>query len=1311
MSEVKKETIFLVDDDNTNLETGRTAIKEGNYTPVTIRSGKNLLETLEKIPEEKLPDLILLDIEMPDMNGYETIKALKKNPKIKDIPVIFLTGNKGNEDEYKGLDLGAVDYITKPFSTKLLLKRIEMHLLASKNKKELQEKVDEQTKTIKSLQDAILETMAELVEERDKFTGGHILRTAEYLKVLIDGMEKQGVYLDEISKWDIPLVLQSALLHDLGKISIEDDILNKPGQLNPGEKLQMDKHTSKGVEAIDRISQSLRKKMEHTGEDPKFLEYAKIFAATHHEQWDDSNEEKEWRKGYPGTYKGKDIPLLGRLMAIADVYDALVSERPYKGAMTYEEAEEIILKGKGTHFDPILVDVFEKVSGKFKETAAKYKEKEGAIYDPAKEGEKQRLRREIKSIAQKIEKVANGDLDIRFEYTGTDVGDFLFDEMGNLYSRDNSEPFTPQEHENYEIAYLSCSLNSLVYNLKRMIESLIREIYKNGIECIDGHDNKYDENSTKGINLWRARWNWMFEISEYKYEEPDNNYDDRDDFDIDVPDYALKEEKAFWILEVEEKEQHDIFPIPKCYGGLMDLFKYLMEHAVEVRLREKDDIQDTIRDIGGISHDITPLLGCINDDIECIENEDMPLNARNHIQSVVDASTQVQSFFKTILELSKSESGKLENDPENYLLSDLVHSVISTIKTKFKKKTSLTFFVNIDGNIPNMFYGDKNKLWRVLFELLNNAVKYTEEGSISLDILWNFTTKNDVALTIKIKDSGKGIKKEDQEKIFEPGVRVDSDNNRGIDGYGRGLDTVKKNIELMDKEEGEISVDSEYGKGSVFTVKLRQQLQLDEYSRIGNLSYKRFASVDNPEKTSILVYHDGIDKYIDSVMESIFKLGVHCEHVSTEDDFYKKMKNGWDKGTFSFVFAVSALVRKVRDTCAELKSSVTVVSLAVSVEEAITDENPNVLSMPAYTLTIANLLNRKNSESENKNTIVKPTVMMPDVKVLIVDDDAGCRERIKSKLLPYRMQVDTCERGEEAIERVKKETYDLIFMDHQMRPGEMDGIETAKSIRDLDCKNCHELRFVALTGNADKNTKKLFMRNDFDGFLSKNINRIDLEDILKKLIPAEKQAEYVEKNDEAATPTGSEVVIDGIDMDSNEIKMGIPTLKAFYDTWSKDLIKIHRALEANDDMQGYTSYIHKLKGASGAIGATALFKDAERLEAAGKMKDQEVIGKCNPRLLSKLESLLSNIDDYLKAVDDDCVGATDTEVLKSGLTELKQAIYDYDFDIIGTVTEKIQPFERTENIGVTVKDILECIRGGKYGDTTIRLIDDLLSSV
>jgi HPt (histidine-containing phosphotransfer) domain-containing protein len=274
----------------------------------------------------------------------------------------------------------------------------------------------------------------------------------------------------------------------------------------------------------------------------------------------------------------------------------------------------------------------------------------------------------------------------------------------------------------------------------------------------------------------------------------------------------------------------------------------------------------------------------------------------------------------------------------------------------------------------------------------------------------------------------------------------------------------------------------------------------------------------------------------------------------------------------------------------------------------------------------------------------------------------------------------------------------------------MNGIETAKRIMDLDNTNCRGLQFIALTGDSDESTKKLFTQNGFSGFLSKPIDLIDLDDILKKLIPAEKQAEYVEKNDEAATPISSKVVIDGIDMDSNEIKSNILALKAFYDTWSKDLIKTHRALEAND-LQGYTSYIHKLKGASGAIGATALFKDAERLEAAGKMKDQEVIDKCNPRLLSKLELLLSNIDDYLKAVDDDCVGATDTEVLKSDLTELKQAIYDYDFDIIGTVTEKIQPFERTENIGVAVKNILECIRGGKYGDTTIRLIDDILSSV
>nr|AGS54394.1 response regulator [uncultured bacterium contig00104] len=300
--------------------------------------------------EKNTPDLVLLDVEMPEMNGYEAIEIMKAKKETAKIPVIFLTAKSDNESELKGLSLGATDYIYKPFTPALLRKRIEMHLELVNLNNNLQEMVDVKTKSIMDLKNAFLKTMAELVEYRDDVTGKHIERTTHYLKILIEALGKKGLHLEKVASWDLDLLLQSAQLHDIGKIVISDTILNKPDKLDQNEFEEIKKHTKFGEDIIEQIKKNTVER--------SFLELAKIFASAHHEKWDGS--------GYPNGLKGEEIPLEGRLMAIADVYDALISERPYKKAFTHEEAVDIILKGMGTHFDPELVNVFKDVSEQFK---------------------------------------------------------------------------------------------------------------------------------------------------------------------------------------------------------------------------------------------------------------------------------------------------------------------------------------------------------------------------------------------------------------------------------------------------------------------------------------------------------------------------------------------------------------------------------------------------------------------------------------------------------------------------------------------------------------------------------------------------------------------------------------------------------------------------------------------------------------------------------------------------------------------------------------------------------------------------------
>jgi putative two-component system response regulator len=353
MMQQERKKVVLVDDNPINLKLARNTLM-GKYDVFTVPSAEKLFQLLEKT----IPDIILLDVLMPEMTGYEAIQVLKKDPRTADIPVVFLTSKSETSSELEGFTLGAVDYIAKPFSPQLLLKRVDVHVLVESQKQELkyintnlQQMVDEKTDAVLELQNAVLQTVADLVESRDDVTGCHVERTGRFLRILTEEMMNRGVYNDMLNTWDIKLFLQSAQLHDVGKIAIRDNILMKPASLTKEEFEEMKKHTTFGETVIEKIQQNARESV--------FLTHAKIMAGTHHEKWDGS--------GYPRGTAGTNIPLQGRMMALVDVYDALISERPYKKPFSPEQAINIIKEGQGIQFDPALIDVFLAAAGRFHE--------------------------------------------------------------------------------------------------------------------------------------------------------------------------------------------------------------------------------------------------------------------------------------------------------------------------------------------------------------------------------------------------------------------------------------------------------------------------------------------------------------------------------------------------------------------------------------------------------------------------------------------------------------------------------------------------------------------------------------------------------------------------------------------------------------------------------------------------------------------------------------------------------------------------------------------------------------------------------
>lgn len=363
MTELNKPTVLVVDDEPINIMVLSDLLKN-NYRIIAAKSGE---QALSRVSSDSPPDLILLDVMMPGMDGYEVCLTLKSDPAYQHIPVIFVTAMNEEVDETKGLEVGAVDYITKPISPAIVTARVRNHLALkqaqdqlSRQNDILDEKVQMRTADLVKTQDVTIHAMASLAETRDNETGNHIRRTQHYVRVLSESMVNQGLYIDELTPDNIELLYKSAPLHDIGKVGIPDNILLKPGKLTDAEFDIMKTHASLGADAISVAELELGDK------ENSFLRYAREIADCHHEKWNG--------QGYPQGLKGTDIPLSGRLMAVADVYDALISKRVYKPAFDHEKARSILLDGRNQHFDPDVIDAFLRAEEQFKQIAAKYKD-------------------------------------------------------------------------------------------------------------------------------------------------------------------------------------------------------------------------------------------------------------------------------------------------------------------------------------------------------------------------------------------------------------------------------------------------------------------------------------------------------------------------------------------------------------------------------------------------------------------------------------------------------------------------------------------------------------------------------------------------------------------------------------------------------------------------------------------------------------------------------------------------------------------------------------------------------------------------
>lgn len=374
MSESIQQHILVVDDVPANLKYAQKLLSD-RYKLTLASSGAQALNFLKK----HFPDLILLDINMPEIDGYTVLQRIKEDPVTAMIPVMILTSDKETETELKFLDLGAVDFIKKPFVPEIMVSRIETQLELSAYRNRLEAMVKEKTDVIARLQDVMSTCFAELVESRDGTTGGHIKNTTRYFAVFLEELANVEPYKELLTPDYRQNLVRAAPLHDIGKIGINDSVLRKESELSKDEFDHMKTHAQIGGETFQHIFNSVEGEgsQHHAeiggyafdrifsamnveeSEDTVFLHIARDMAMYHHERWDGT--------GYPYGMSGEDIPLCARILSIADVYDALTSKRSYKEAYPHEKAMQIIAEDRGVFFDPALTDVFMSISDKIEQ--------------------------------------------------------------------------------------------------------------------------------------------------------------------------------------------------------------------------------------------------------------------------------------------------------------------------------------------------------------------------------------------------------------------------------------------------------------------------------------------------------------------------------------------------------------------------------------------------------------------------------------------------------------------------------------------------------------------------------------------------------------------------------------------------------------------------------------------------------------------------------------------------------------------------------------------------------------------------------
>ncbi|MGN0402213.1 MAG: PocR ligand-binding domain-containing protein [Acetatifactor sp.] len=699
---------------------------------------------------------------------------------------------------------------------------------------------------------------------------------------------------------------------------------------------------------------------------------------------------------------------------------------------------------------------------------------------------------------------------------------------------------------------------------------------------------------------------------------------------------------------------------------------YQLEHAkaeVEYAAKLKADF------LANMSHEIrTPMNGVIGM-AELALREELPAEAREYINQIKVSGKTLLTIINDILDFSKIESGKMELTEDEYEPLSIVNDVTNVVLTRIGDKP-VELVVDVDHNLPSKLWGDNIRIKQILLNIANNAVKFTQAGSVFISLGFEWTTENSIELKVKIQDTGIGIKEEDIKKLFRSFQQVDSKRNRQVEGTGLGLAISKQLVELM---KGEVGVESTYGEGSTFWFRIPQKvrdkkpsIRIMEQGKINAVCIVENLFVREQLKTDI--------KYFG---------GTLVELPSVNDLTEAHLNDA------NYLFVDETVTDGKTESIANMHSQLTVVCISDFRRQVEFKQNNIVfIKKPVYALNLANLFNNKSINSYEQDSEKEDYMFIaPSAHILIVDDNGVNLTVAVGLLKPLQMQVDTAFSGKEALDMIVKRKYDLIFMDHMMP--ELDGVETTRIIRRMH-PEYNDVPIIALTANVVSGAKEMFISEGMNDIVAKPI---EMKAIVAKLhywLPADKQTRVGTLIEKDVNTECKNFEIPGLDtqyalglLGSKELYMSV--MKDYYRVIDKKTAVIRAAVD-NCDWGNYTIEVHALKSASRQIGAVELADRAAEMEKAGNARDIDLIRENTSAMLEQYQSYKDILGAMFQTEkeEEDKQPSTD-ETLGSLLQALQEAMDNLDMDEMDRVKQELLSYSYEESRAEVVRKLCDAV--------------------